>query len=261
MQLVYLALIVAGLFPLARACQKNRRTSLVHAVSWACAAWAAWAAALVFGAPHETGYDPWRYLALCCTGAAGVAVLGARWPQAAAWNFVVLGLLAVMLLPLGEHLVLGTPPLDGLRLIFLGAILTVAILNYVPTALAGPALLLGGACGGECMLLLSAMLPPAAVVGAHLGLLLVPWWAWAMSCRSRLDETALNRLWRDFRDRFGLFWGQRLREQYNRGAAQAGLPGRLHWRGWNAGQVVPTEAQAHAMVALFQALLKRFCDR
>src|SRR5205823_3045479 len=92
---------------------------------------------------HKLGLEPWRYLALCLTGAAGVAVLGARRPHAGAWNLVVLGLLAIMLLPLGEHLVVGTPPLDGLRAFFLAATLTVGILNYVPTAVAIPALLLG----------------------------------------------------------------------------------------------------------------------
>ena len=44
------------------------------------------------------------YTALSLTGCAGVAVLGARRPGVGPWNFVLLGLLAVMLLPLAEGL-------------------------------------------------------------------------------------------------------------------------------------------------------------
>src|SRR5438270_9010588 len=133
MQLLYSVLFLSGLYPLYRAWQANRRTSLAHAVFWASAAWTGWGVALVFGRPQKLGLGPWRYLALCLTGAAGVAVLGARRPQVAAWNFVLVSLLAVMLLPLGENLFLGTPSLDGPRLVFLGATLAVGILNYVPT--------------------------------------------------------------------------------------------------------------------------------
>jgi hypothetical protein len=42
-----------------------------------------------------------RYLALCLTGCVGVAVLGARRPGVGAWDFVLLGLLAVLLLVAG----------------------------------------------------------------------------------------------------------------------------------------------------------------
>jgi hypothetical protein len=96
----------------------------------------------------------------------------------------------------------------------------------------------------------------------HVGLLLVPWLAWAFWRTARAETSAINRLWRGFRDRYGLFWGQRVREQYNRGAANAGLPGFLYWHGWQLRkeEPPPTAAQAQAMEALFQALLKRFED-
>src|SRR5205823_5456310 len=130
----YWPLIAAGFYPLYRAWRANRRTSLVYAVWWAGAAWLSWGAALVFGTPHELGLDPWRYLALCLTGGAGVAVLGARRPQAGAWNFVVLALVAVMVVPLAEHFFLGTPSLDPPRIYFVLVTLAIGILNYVPTA-------------------------------------------------------------------------------------------------------------------------------
>ena len=102
---MYLAaalLLLTGAYPLGRAWLANRRSSLAHALAWAALAWLAWlgvalAEAWGLGVPVAA-----RYVALCLTGCAGVAVLGARRPGVVAWNFVVLGLLVVLLLPLAE---------------------------------------------------------------------------------------------------------------------------------------------------------------
>jgi hypothetical protein len=245
-----------------RAWRANRRTSLGHAVGWAAAAWIAWGAALVFGAPDKLGWEPARYVALCATGAAGVAVLGARRPHVTAWDLVILGLLAVMLLPLAENLFLGTPPVGGMRLFFLGATLGVSIINYVPTRVDWVALVLGGVLAVECLALFSDTLAPGRDVLAilHLGLLLMPWLALVAWSRSGNGASSFDLLWRDFRDRYGVFWAQRVREQYNRSAAHAGLPGFLSWHRWKAGEKEPpvTEAQMLAMYALLKALLGRF---
>src|SRR5262249_16237826 len=82
----------------------------------------------------------------------------------------------------------------------------------------------------------------------HCGLLLTPWLALVAWTRSRKDTSSFDGLWRDFRDRYGVFWAQRVREQYNRSAAHAGLPGFLSWYGWRAGDKEPpaTEDQMHA---------------
>src|SRR5437763_11762318 len=131
-------LCVTGSYPLWRAWRGNRRTSLAHAVGWAAAAWTAWCGTLLLGATADPGTDPTpgRYLALCLTGCAGVAVLGARRPGVGAWNLVVGGLLAVMLLPLAESLIADKQPLDGLRTAFLATTLAVGVLHYLPTRLA-----------------------------------------------------------------------------------------------------------------------------
>src|SRR5262245_38974621 len=93
--------LLTGGGPLWRAWLANRRTTLRQAVLWAAAAWAAWG--LVFLGPAlMADFDPalGRHAALALTGCAGVAVLGARRPGVTAWNFVVCGLLVVLMLPL-----------------------------------------------------------------------------------------------------------------------------------------------------------------
>src|SRR5438067_382013 len=140
--------LLAGAYPLCRALRASRQTTLRQAVLWGACAWAAWlavpaAAALGRVAEGEFG----RHLALCLTGCAGVAVLGARRPGVGAWNWVVCGLLAVLLLPAAEGL--GRPRPEPAHLIFLGATLAVGLVNYLPTRLGPAALLLAAGCGAE----------------------------------------------------------------------------------------------------------------
>jgi hypothetical protein len=203
-----------------------------------------------------------RYLALCLTGCAGVAVLGARRPGVGAWNFVLLGLLAVMLLPVAQGLLLGGKPLDTLRLLFLGATLLVGLLNYLPTRLALAALLLTAGCGWELLSLADPpWLPPrlGEVRPGWLCVALAPWvgllgWRGAGPAPSEFD-----RIWLDFRNRFGLVWGQRVREQFNRAAANAGWPVTLYWQGLLRTPGATLEAKAQEeIVATLRALLKRF---
>jgi hypothetical protein len=262
MRIVFSFLILAGFYPLLRAWRANQRSSLCHAVFWVAAAWTAWGVSLVFGAPHHSGLSPWRHLALALTGAAAVAVLGARRPHVQAWDAVVLGLLAVMSLPLVENLFLGMPPVDGVRAVFLATTLAVGTLNYVPTAAAPAALLLGVVLAGECwpILITDSEINPFAQGILDVGLLLVPWLGLKLWRRGPGDILVVDRLWRDFRDRYGWFWGQRVRDQYNRGAAHAGLPGHLSWHGLELAEKEqpPTPEQAQEMQAILQSLLKRF---
>jgi hypothetical protein len=259
MQLVLAALVLAGCYPLWLAVRANRQTSLGHALLWACAAWLAWGGALLLESAQVPGFQVARYLALCLTGAAAVAVLGARRPSVGAWNFVLLGLLAVMLLPLAESLFLRAAAPGGLRAIFLVATLAVGVLNYLPTALGPAALLLGVALGGEYWLFLDPAKAEAPwSEPCHVALLLVPWVAWASwrVLRQGKSATEFDRLWREFRDRFGLVWSQRLREQFNRAAANAGWQVHLSWRGVENASA--GEGLGSQMLTTLQALLTRF---
>jgi hypothetical protein len=89
-----------------------------------------------------------------------------------------------------------------------------------------------------------------------------PWVALLRSYSTRRPRSEFDRLWRGFRDRFGLWWGLRVREQFDRSAANAGWPVHLGWRGLRRtgepdGTKLPLEQQEE-MVATLRAILKRF---
>jgi hypothetical protein len=248
-------LLLAGFCPLVLALRANRRTALWQPLLWALAAWAAWTATAVSRlAGVERAARTAPYLALCLTGCAGIAVLGARRPGIAAWNFVVVGLLAVLLLPLLQGM--GEPRLETAHALFLGVTLIVPLLNYLPTRLGLAALLLAAGCLVELAFVLGADMPPA-VFDAGLGLLAIsPWAAWLLMRYRPAPRTEFDQTWLAYRDRFGFVWGQRIREQFNRAAYHAGWPVVLRWRGLET--TVASAPDPAALLATLQAMLKRF---
>lgn len=253
-------ILASGVYPLAIAWWANRANTLRHALGWLYAAWGTWGLALFWTDLHPgDAANLIRYIASCLTSCAAVAVLGARRPGVTAWNFVLLAQLAVLLLPVAEGL--GEVRLDSLRLIFLGATQAVGLINYLPTRLA--AAMIAGAigCGVEVALLRSPtagdrLLELAAVFSRYL-LAASPWFALVATRALPRPSLPFDRLWIGFRDRFGLVWGQRVREQFNRAAAHAGWPVVLRWRGLRAAGVIVEKDQA-AMLDTLRALVKRF---
>jgi hypothetical protein len=238
-------------------------TTLRPALIWAFAAWAAWVIALILTDLRPNNIASlFRYLGLCLTGCTAVAVLGARRPGVRAWNFVVLAQLGVLLLPIAEGL--GELHLDPLRLIFLAATLATGVLNYLPTRLAPTVVALALGCGIELALLRQADhaalgLERAAVVSRYL-LAISPWLALVGMNAQRLPLSVFDAIWLGFRDRFGLVWGQRVREQFNRAAANAGWPVVLRWGGLRLEPGIDelSETTREEVVAALRALLKRF---
>lgn len=231
----FFALLAA--VPLAIATWANRRTTLVHALAWAWAAWLGWFSAACAVMPPSIG--------IALTGCAGVAVLGARRPGAAAWHFVVSGLFVVLLLPLAEAVVRGAAvELDGPRTSFLALLMAVCIGNYLPTRLGLGAALLGIACT-----VVIEELQWTAMTAAFLA----PWAAW-LGVRWPTHATKFDETWRDFRNRFGAIWALRLRDQFNAAATNAGLPVELGWSGLR-GVTPGNDAAARAFLT---ALLQRF---
>jgi hypothetical protein len=244
-------LLLAGFYPLVRSLRANRRTTLWQPLLWASLAWATWlavAGSRLSGSEQAGRLGP--YLALCLTSCAGIAVLGARRPGNVAWNFIVVALLAVLLLPVLNGL--GEPRLDGASAVFLGLTLLVPVLNYLPTRLGPAALLLAAECLAEFASILGADWPEY-VRSLGMGLLAAsPWLAWWSIRDERAARTEFDRVWLTYRDRFGFVWGQRMREQFNRAAH----PVILHWGGLET----PADAAVDAagLMATLRAVLKRF---
>lgn len=256
MELLAALLFLAGVCPLAMALRANRTTTLWHPLLWALAAWAAWFGVAWLRVLRPEGEERLAdYAALCLTGCAGIAVLGARRPGASAWNFVVAGLLAVLLLPILNGL--GELRLEPAQEIFLAVTLLVPVVNYLPTRLGPEAIAAAAGCGWE-MMRLFGWISPARLPWLGLFLLaLTPWAAWTALTMRAAAPAEFDRLWLAYRDRFGFVWGQRMREQFNRAAHHAGWPVVLRWSGLHVTDGAPSPDPA-ALVAMLRAVLKRF---
>ena len=259
MQIVLIILMVVGLLPIGLALWANRATSLLHALVWTLIAWLSWGTAFLFADLGIPGVEPSQYVALCLTGCAGVAVLGARRPHVFAWNFVVLGLFAVMALPLVETHIIGTQSLGGLRIFFIAGTIAVGLLNYLPTRLGPAAAVLMLVCSFE----VAQLNQPARLVILYAPpprfdwlLPIIPWIAWSCLKYDDSQRSAFDRLWLSFRDRWGFVWSQRVREQFNNAAENAGWPVKLTWQGL----VRETEAPANEekYQATLHATMQRF---
>ncbi len=260
--LVCLAVLSAG-YPLWRAYLAKAGTSLQHALIWGASAWLVWltsATLPLFSAP----FRPVRYLALVLTAGSLVAVLGARRPGVAAWNFVIAGLLAVLSLPLLEQPWKSpTWHLDAPRAVFLAAVLGVGILNYFPTRLGLSAAVLAVAVTLELWDLASPVGLAAELRtnfdGGPFLVALAIWLAYGAIVTRPASILEIDSIWMSFRDSYGLVWGRRVQEQFNSAAAHTSLKARLTWGGIQAEKPNDlSEDQGKELASTLRALLKRF---
>jgi hypothetical protein len=115
-------------------------------------------------------------------------------------------------------------------------------------------------CAGEMMLVTGGSASQPLEEGCFIPLLCVPWIAqlgWRSFC---VADNEFDRRWLRFRNRFGLLWAQRVREQFNRSAAHAGWPVQLLWRGLRRTVDVPLDGVQNEIMTTLQSLLKRFED-
>lgn len=249
---------LSGAFPLVGAIRANLSTSLRQTVMWAAGAWVMWGlswASLLWGNHSQALVG--AYLGLCLTGCAVIAVMGARRPGMQAWNVVVSGLLAVLALPLLEGQ--GTLRYLSLaQLIFLSAILTLGLLNYLPTRMGLGALLIAG---GVTITFVGMVHAPWRVelqrwvLPGTWGLIGLGLWSGWFLRRRGGDEP--DSLWCDFRDRYGAVWALRFREQFNQSAKHSNVPVELVWQGmqWKGEK---SEAGSEQVMKTLNGLLKRF---
>lgn len=177
-----------------------------------------------------------RYFAATSTLCPLMAVLGAKRPQNVGWQWIVASLWVVLVLPVCETILLWRggaldegPARRWLLLILLG----VGLSNYVLTRF-WLAAVLGTI--GQAMLLLRQLPIPAIQWNFHFeaGIVVLTVAlaiAWAQT-RSASGDAGWNRVWRDFRDAFGLVWALRVMERVNATAKQSDWESELTWFGF-----------------------------
>ena len=251
MEFLLLVLGGAGLTPLGLALAANWRSSLRDSLLWLGSAWLVWLAHFFLVLANQD--ESLRHWALSFTGCAMVAVLGARRPRVGPWNLVVLGLLAVLSLPVLQKWFLGIGSLDLVQSLLLPATLVVGVLNFLPTRLGVAALGVGLGSLAEMKLLLEG---EGGIDWAWRNLgysfLLCPWLGWLAWQWGPQGANEVDRAWFYFRDRFGLLWAVRVRDQFNSAARNAGWPVFLAWRG------VRGDGPAAAMGEVIRAVLQPF---
>jgi hypothetical protein len=251
--------------PLSLAWRANRHTSLLATIHWGFLAWLLWGWALAIADRPAEASAHVRFLAVCATGAVAVAVLGARRPGVTAWNFVVAAFLAVALLPLAQSVLGGGRlHLSAYQLLLPGIAVAVGVVNYLPTPLGPAAVLVGLGVGVELVALANSEGVAEAAgrwsAAACCALAAAPWAGFLAIRLQPRHGAEFDRQWFHFRNRLGLVWGQRLREQFNRSAANSGWPVVLYWQGLHihSGAAVPSVEVQAAMLATLRALMKRF---
>lgn len=182
-----------------------------------------------------------------------VALLGAKRPQDRAWQLIVLSFWVILALPAAQAwLVRAGQPLmvHPIWSWFLVVLVLVGATNYLPTRYAAAAIL---AAGGQAILVWPEL--PWGSLPSHnaaddwlpiVGLALLAAGAVAANIvkalRAPAKQEPLDRLWRDFRDQYGVVWGLRVAERINATATQNKWSARLTWHGLTQADGTPSES-------------------
>jgi hypothetical protein len=256
-------------------------TALRSAVAWAMVAFA-----IGLIGEATAGFEPVArgrpvtghlvYVGTLAILAGLIAVLNARTPGAGAWAILTALLVLVFLIPWLEGAGLGRAPggLARLRLeapwsIFYGLIVVAGVTNYLPTRYGIAAALLGIGFAVEYVALIPGWLAPAT---RALLWPVVPWTLAAAAAVAGLASSSapsagdrLERQWVWFCDHWGVVWGLRVRERFNRTANAQKWPVRLGWRRLDPPEDVDprawsvrTEPFPPEVEAMLKGLLRRF---
>lgn len=216
----------------------------------------------VLGQLDESSQAAFRYLAATSTFCPLMAILGAKRPQNVGWQLIVLTLWVVLVLPAGEMALLwqgGALDIGPMRQWLLVILIGVGVVNYALTRFAVAGLLYGI---GQVFLLF----PLLPIVG-------IEWsWHWlvgvvlivaavlllqVLTWRNRPNDHGWERVWRDFRDAFGVVWSLRVIERFNATAKLASWETELNWYGLD-GSEKATQEEASEIERCIRTLLRRF---
>jgi hypothetical protein len=247
---VFLAALLA--FAMGIALHRVRGTTLAAPTMWAVAAASCLAIVeAALGWRGETGDGAAasaslaRYAAAVGSCCPLIAVLGAKRPQDRGWQWVVLSLWAVLLVPAGQAWAArtGAPlELSGPWRVLLGSLIGLGLLNYLPTRFGVAALIFAA---GQLALFANYLfveplesLRHARITALVLMLLAV---VVAYAMRRRFATQGLEKAsplsgtserWLRFRDGWGAFWGLRILQRVNEAAELSRWHVRLEWGGF-----------------------------
>lgn len=249
-------------------------TTLMAAWRWAVLAGSLWTTCWVLTAFELVpGADPLWYLAAVLMLCPSVAILGAKQPMSRVWTpFVIVPLVLVLgwsaaaflWQRAAEEWQLEAPVIAGFALVLL---MTAG--NHLPTRFAGPVML-------WVLSLVLIVLPVSPVASSALhemratlrgvASLMLAAAVFRVSALLRQPwdgATPLDRVWREFRDLFGVAWGRRVQDRMNDLAAQHKWGLRLELEGFVTAETTQAAGTARPATPLspeqsLQWLLRRF---
>jgi hypothetical protein len=246
--------------------RRARGTTLAAPLAWAVAS--ALVLALVEAALASSGpalsastASLLRYAAAVGTFCPLMAVLGAKRPQDRGWQWIVLSLWIVLLVPAGQawaSRASGELQLAPMWRIMILALMTLTLLNYLPTSWAISTCIAAGAqwvlfkgwlfgydeqrtLTAAVLFLIAAILPPVIKVGSREET------KKGDGSRFSMSDDALapyTQRWLAFRDAWGAFWALRILHRVNETATLSHWPVRLEWNGFVPVDPTPPQDQS-----------------
>jgi hypothetical protein len=224
-----------------------RGTTLAAPAAWAVASALAMAVvevSILLRPVGALGESIWHYAAAAGTFCPLMAVLGAKRPQDRGWQWIVVSLWVILLVPALQAVAARSGArleLFGAWQLLLAGLIAMGLLNYLPTRFTLAAFLMAM---GQTMILgpylfdasaenswrFSGTVAILGAVGAAIGITKQsPRIGNGDRQASELQE--FNQRWAKFRDGWGAFWGLRVMQRVNQTAELSGWPLRLEW--WN----------------------------
>lgn len=241
MPLLLLVCCGASFFLLAVAVFKLRGTTLVSPLAWSLAAVSSLAIAeVVLFFPPMPGVTSWhslvRYVAGTVTLLPAISLLGAKRPQALLWNYIVVSLWVVLIMPAVEVLLL--KPQQTFEIYAFGPWMIAGLVFYTAIHYAGTSMTLAGLliAASQC-LYLAPFLPlvqregssVTRLIAATLVLAAVLWAFWC--AKPMKAENEFSRIWRNFKNAYGTAWSLRIIQRLDELQVRHRWAVRLGWNG------------------------------
>ena len=275
---IVLIVLVTSMFPLGKAVLAARGTALPGAIWWATLAILLAILSQCIGLTEtaESGRPScgqWVYLSTFASLAAAISVLNARTPGSGAWAILMAILMVVFLVPWleGGSLARTDQGWSRLRLsapwtIFYGLLVVAGVTNFLATRYVWAATIFGLGLIAMFVGLVRTDLPKP-----YRGMIWegVAWsfgvtiWVAEFSKDHTVSSSDLERLWIWFRDHWGVVWGLRTMERFNRTAEACDWSIRLAWQGivrCDGFTPAPTSGIPEEATSTLIALLRRFAD-